>query len=95
VEVAGTRESVVNQHNDRKGKVMLQPEPGRLARPMATPPSGWQRWLPGARLLLHYEPAWLPNDVLAGLVLPTMLVPTGIAYAEAPESWAYTGCTLP
>jgi len=50
---------------------------------MATPPSGWQRWLPGARMLLHYEPAWLPNDVLAGLVLTTMLVPTGIAYAEA------------
>jgi high affinity sulfate transporter 1 len=34
-------------------------------------------------VLLHYEPAWLPNDVLAGLVLTTMLVPTGIAYAEA------------
>jgi high affinity sulfate transporter 1 len=50
---------------------------------MATPPTGWQRWLPGARMLLHYEPAWLPNDVLAGLVLTTMLVPTGIAYAEA------------
>jgi high affinity sulfate transporter 1 len=62
---------------------MLQPEPGRLARPMSTPPSGWQRWLPGARMLLNYEPAWLPNDVLAGLVLTTMLVPTGIAYAEA------------
>ena len=62
---------------------MLRPEPGRLARPMPTPPSGWQRWLPGARMLLNYEPAWLPNDVLAGLVLTTMLVPTGIAYAEA------------
>jgi high affinity sulfate transporter 1 len=60
-----------------------QPEPGRLARPMATASSGWQRWLPGARMLLHYEPAWLPNDVLAGLVLTPMLVPTGIAYAEA------------
>jgi high affinity sulfate transporter 1 len=34
-------------------------------------------------MLLHYEPAWLPNDVLAGLVLTTMLVPAGIAYAEA------------
>jgi high affinity sulfate transporter 1 len=73
----------VNHDNDRKGNATPQPEPGRLARPMATPPSGWQRWLPGARMLLHYEPAWLPNDVLAGLVLTTMLVPTGIAYAEA------------
>jgi high affinity sulfate transporter 1 len=34
-------------------------------------------------MLLHYEPGWLPNDVLAGLVLTTMLVPAGIAYAEA------------
>jgi high affinity sulfate transporter 1 len=73
----------VNHHNDRKGNAMPQPEPGRLARPMATPPSGWQRWLPGVRMLCHYEPAWLPNDVLAGLVLTTMLVPAGIAYAEA------------
>jgi hypothetical protein len=54
----------VNHHNDRKDKAMLQPEPGRLARPVSTPPSGWQRWLPGARMLLNYEPAWLPNDVL-------------------------------
>jgi high affinity sulfate transporter 1 len=73
----------VNHHNDRKGNAMPQSEPGRLARPMATPPSGWQRWLPGVRMLLHYEPGWLPNDVLAGLVLTTMLVPAGIAYAEA------------
>jgi high affinity sulfate transporter 1 len=72
----------VNHRNDRKGNA-TQPEPGRLARPVATPPSDWQRWLPGARMLLHYEPAWLPNDVLAGLVLTTMLVPAGIAYAEA------------
>src|SRR4030095_11574062 len=62
---------------------MLQPEPGRLARPVATPLSGWQRWLPGVRMLLNYKPAWLPNDVLAGLVLTTMLIPPGFAYAEA------------
>jgi high affinity sulfate transporter 1 len=73
----------VSHHKDRKHKAMVQPEAGHLARAMATPTSGWQRWLPGARLLLHYKPAWLPNDVLAGLVLTTMLVPTGIAYAEA------------
>jgi high affinity sulfate transporter 1 len=73
----------VNYDNDRRGKAMLQPEPGRLALPMATPPSRWRRWLPGVGMLLHYEPAWLPNDVLAGLVLTTMLVPAGIAYAEA------------
>jgi high affinity sulfate transporter 1 len=41
------------------------------------------RWLPGLRVLRSYEPSWLPRDVFAGLVLTTMLVPVGIAYAEA------------
>jgi high affinity sulfate transporter 1 len=31
----------------------------------------------------HYELAWLPHDLVAGLVLTTMLVPVGIAYAVA------------
>jgi high affinity sulfate transporter 1 len=43
----------------------------------------WMRWLPGLSLLLHYEKSWLPNDLRAGLVLTAMLVPVGIAYAEA------------
>ncbi|WP_152223467.1 SulP family inorganic anion transporter [Pseudomonas sp. SCB32] len=43
----------------------------------------WQRWLPGLVTLLHYQRAWLPKDIAAGLVLTTMLVPVGIAYAEA------------
>ena len=41
------------------------------------------RWLPGLQTLRAYEAAWLPRDILAGLVLTTMLVPVGIAYAEA------------
>jgi high affinity sulfate transporter 1 len=44
---------------------------------------GWQRWLPGLRTLREYEAAWLPHDLVAGLVLATMLVPVGIAYAVA------------
>ncbi|WP_371227604.1 SulP family inorganic anion transporter [Pseudomonas sp. QE6] len=43
----------------------------------------WQRWLPGLVTLRHYQVAWLPKDLAAGLVLTTMLVPVGIAYAEA------------
>jgi len=43
----------------------------------------WQRWLPGLVTLRHYQMAWLPKDIAAGLVLTTMLVPVGIAYAEA------------
>jgi high affinity sulfate transporter 1 len=43
----------------------------------------WTRWLPGLEVLRRYEAAWLPRDVMAGLVLTTMLVPVGIAYAVA------------
>jgi len=45
--------------------------------------TGWKRWLPGLQMLKRYEAAWLPNDLMAGLVLTTMLVPVGIAYAVA------------
>jgi len=43
----------------------------------------WLRWLPGVRTFAGYDPSWLRHDVAAGLVLATMLVPVGIAYAEA------------
>jgi high affinity sulfate transporter 1 len=45
--------------------------------------SGWMRWLPGLRTLRSYESSWLRHDIVAGLVMTTMLVPVGIAYAEA------------
>ena len=59
------------------------PEPGRLARPLTSDTAGWMRWLPGLQTARRYEPGWLPHDVMAGLVLTTMLVPVGIAYAVA------------
>ena len=43
----------------------------------------WMHWLPGLETLRRYEAAWLPHDIFAGLVLATMLVPVGIAYAVA------------
>ena len=43
----------------------------------------WSRWLPGLRTLREYEVGWLRHDIVAGLVLTTMLVPVGIAYAVA------------
>src|SRR3954453_3583862 len=61
-----------------------RPEPGRIARsPKAADQIGWMRWLPGLQTLGQYELAWLPHDIVAGLVLTTMLVPVGIAYAVA------------
>src|SRR6516225_4802506 len=44
---------------------------------------GWIRWLPGLLTLRHYRAAWLSHDIVAGIVLATMLVPVGIAYAVA------------
>ena len=45
--------------------------------------SGWIRWLPGLLTLRRYQVSWLAHDVVAGIVLATMLVPVGIAYAVA------------
>ena len=59
-------------------------EPGRIARhAMGANQTGWIRWLPGLNTLRHYEAPWLRHDLVAGLVMTTMLVPVGIAYAEA------------
>ena len=58
------------------------PEPGRIVRKTGAN-TGLNRWLPGLRTLREYQLAWLRHDILAGLVLTTMLVPVGIAYAVA------------
>ena len=59
-------------------------EPRRIVRRQAAAAqSGWRRWLPGLDTLSRYEAKWLPHDIVAGLVLTTMLVPVGIAYAVA------------
>ena len=59
------------------------PEPGRIARKDTGNQRGWSRWLPGVQTLRKYQMAWLQHDFVAGLVLTTMLVPVGIAYAVA------------
>jgi high affinity sulfate transporter 1 len=43
----------------------------------------WVDWLPGLKTLQGYKASWLRNDIVAGIVLSTMLVPVGIAYAVA------------
>ena len=59
-------------------------EPGRLVRQVTQgDQTGWIRWFPGFDTLRHYQSSWLRNDLGAGLVMTAMLVPVGIAYAEA------------
>jgi high affinity sulfate transporter 1 len=41
------------------------------------------RWLAGLQALRDYPRAWLGHDLVAGLVLTSVLVPVGIAYAVA------------
>jgi high affinity sulfate transporter 1 len=43
---------------------------------------GVLRWLPGLRAVRTYQRKWLARDVVAGIVLSTLLVPQGMAYAE-------------
>jgi len=49
----------------------------------AKPRRTWTDWLPGLKTLREYQIGWLKNDIVAGIVLSTMLVPVGIAYAVA------------
>jgi high affinity sulfate transporter 1 len=41
-----------------------------------------ERWMPGVRALRTYERSWLSRDLIAAVVLVTLLVPQGMAYAE-------------
>ena len=50
-----------------------------------------ERWVPGLRTLRTYNAAWLPRDLVSGLVLCALLVPQGMAYAELAGLPAITG----
>jgi high affinity sulfate transporter 1 len=40
------------------------------------------RWIPGLTAIATYRRSWLTKDLVAGVVLSTLLVPQGMAYAE-------------
>jgi high affinity sulfate transporter 1 len=48
-------------------------------------------FVPGLHAARTYERSWLPNDLVAGLVLTALLVPQGMAYAELAGLPAITG----
>lgn len=47
------------------------------------PELGLASWMPGIWVARHYNRAWLGRDLAAGLALSALLVPAGMAYAEA------------
>jgi high affinity sulfate transporter 1 len=49
------------------------------------------RFVPGLAAARRYQPAWLRDDLAAGLVLTALLVPQGMAYAELAGLPAVTG----
>ena len=49
---------------------------------VAIPAPQWRAYLPGLALVTSYQRAWLPRDIVAGLVLSALLVPQGMAYAD-------------
>src|SRR5690348_5629549 len=62
--------ATANQASDRDNSI----KPGS---------NSWAHWVPGLQVLREYKSAWLKDDLVAGIVLSTMLVPVGIAYAVA------------
>ena len=49
------------------------------------------RSIPGVDALTSYQVSWLRSDLIAGIVLTTLLVPQGMAYAELAGLPAITG----
>jgi hypothetical protein len=78
---AGTPREIVQKLHDEIAR-----------RVLAKDQTGWLRWLPGLHVLRHYELAWLPHDVMAGLALTAVLIPVGIAYAVAPPGTPSAAC---
>jgi sulfate permease, SulP family len=57
-------------------------DPTRATPPQSgsTPPA-WQRLFPGLTLIRHYRGEWLAGDVLAGISVCVIMIPSVIAYA--------------
>src|SRR3954452_18202168 len=68
---------------------MTGPQEGADGRPRR---SHWlETYVPGVRVARSYQRRWLRSDILAGVVLTSLLVPQGMAYAELAGLPAVTG----
>jgi len=59
------------------------PEPAHSPETVRTPPAParWQRFLPGIAILRAYRKEWLAGDLLGGVSVCIILIPSVIAYA--------------
>jgi high affinity sulfate transporter 1 len=60
----------------------MEPAVTEVREPTAPARGAVGRWVPGVQTARTYRRAWLPKDLVAGLVLSSLLVPQGMAYAE-------------
>ena len=67
------------------------PTPSTAAELPPAPTQGFLSWFPGLWVLRHYRRSWLARDLIAGIVLTSLLVPAGMGYAEAAGLPAITG----
>ena len=49
--------------------------------PRQTPPSALMRWVPGLAVFRDYRREWLSADLLAGVSVCVVMIPSVIAYA--------------
>ncbi|MDR6445189.1 SulP family inorganic anion transporter [Paraburkholderia sp. 22099] len=61
----------------------MKPDTGGPERPSSRTGRIVSRWVNGLAVARGYRLAWLPHDAIAGLSLSAVLVPAGMAYAEA------------
>ncbi|WP_421375761.1 SulP family inorganic anion transporter [Paraburkholderia sp. DD10] len=61
----------------------MKPDTGEPERPPSRTGRIVSRWVNGLAVARGYRLAWLPHDAIAGLSLSAVLVPAGMAYAEA------------
>src|SRR4051794_16478309 len=74
-----------------RAATVAEPTGGAAAVPLPAAGGGLGRWIPGLETVRTYRRGWLSKDVVAGIVLTTLLVPQGMAYAELAGLPAITG----
>ncbi|BAO92632.1 sulfate transporter (plasmid) [Caballeronia cordobensis] len=70
----------MNTEAGHRGHTNHEPTPTPMPRHAMTNPL---RWIDGLAVVRAYEPRWLVHDFIGGLSLSAVLVPAGMAYAEA------------
>src|SRR5690349_2092353 len=54
---------------------------GRAPAPKEPVSPGWQQWFPGLRIIRQYQAQWFSRDLLAGISVCVIMIPSVIAYA--------------